>query len=140
MSVIIPSMCKISLNDDITKSGNNSKRNDSPAAKITVNNTKLIIITNKISSVSKVTDKYDIGKTLGDGNFAVVKYAKQRGTEQEYAIKIIDKSKMKGKEYMLENEIFIMKSCRHPNIVNLHEEFETKDEIYLITDLIKVNS
>ena len=87
--------------------------------------------------MAKITDKYDIGKTLGDGNFAVVKYAKLRNSDHEYAIKIIDKSKMKGKEYMLENEIFIMKSCNHPNIVNLHEEFETKEEIYLITDLIK---
>jgi doublecortin-like kinase 3 len=91
----------------------------------------------QVSSLAKISEKYEIGKTLGDGNFAVVKQAKLRNTDHEYAIKIIDKSKMKGKEYMLENEIFIMKSCRHPNIVNLHEEFETKDEIYLVTDLIK---
>jgi serine/threonine protein kinase len=38
---------------------------------------------------------------------------------------------------MIENEIYIMKSCNHPNIVKLHEEFETKDEVYLITDLVK---
>jgi serine/threonine protein kinase len=38
---------------------------------------------------------------------------------------------------MIENEIYIMKSCDHPNIVKLHEEFETKDEVYLITDLVK---
>jgi doublecortin-like kinase 3 len=34
-------------------------------------------------------------KTLGDGNFAVVKQAKLKNTDTEYAIKIIDKSKMK---------------------------------------------
>lgn len=39
---------------------------------------------------------------------------------------------------MIENEIRIMKSCNHSNIVKLHEEFETKDEVYLITDLVKV--
>lgn len=44
---------------------------------------------------------------------------------------------MKGKESMIENEIYIMKSCTHPNIVKLHEEFETKDEVYLVTDLVK---
>ena len=38
---------------------------------------------------------------------------------------------------MIENEIYIMKSCTHPNIVKLHEEFETKDEVYLVTDLVK---
>lgn len=91
----------------------------------------------QISSVSRVTDKYEILKTLGDGNFAVVKQSKQKNTDNEYAIKIIDKSKMKGKENMIENEIYIMKSCDHPNIVKLHEEFETKDEVYLVTDLVK---
>jgi serine/threonine protein kinase len=77
-------------------------------------------------------------KTLGDGNFAIVKQAKNKMTEHEYAIKIIDKSKMKGKENMIDNEIYIMKSCNHPNIVKLHEEFETKSEVYLVTDLVKV--
>ena len=39
---------------------------------------------------------------------------------------------------MIDNEIYIMKACNHPNIVKLHEEFETKDEVYLVTDLVKV--
>ena len=38
---------------------------------------------------------------------------------------------------MIENEIYIMKSCNHHNIVKLYEEFETKDEVYLVTDLVK---
>ncbi len=32
---------------------------------------------------------------MGDGNFAIVHRSKLRGTDREYAIKIIDKSKMK---------------------------------------------
>ena len=52
--------------------------------------------------------------------------------------KIIDKSKLKGKEHMLENEIEIMKLCNQPNIVKLIEEFETATEIYLIMELVKV--
>ena len=39
---------------------------------------------------------------------------------------------------MIENEIYIMRSCNHPNIVKLYEEFETQDEVYLITDLVKL--
>lgn len=49
----------------------------------------------KVSNASHVTDKYEFLKTLGDGNFAVVKQARQKNTDHEYAIKIIDKSKMK---------------------------------------------
>jgi serine/threonine protein kinase len=38
---------------------------------------------------------------------------------------------------MIDNEIYIMRSCNHPNIVKFHEAFETKEEVYLITDLVK---
>jgi len=34
---------------------------------------------------------------MGDGNFAVVRRSKQRDSDREFAIKIIDKSKMKVK-------------------------------------------
>ena len=51
---------------------------------------------------------------------------------------IIYKSKLKGKEHMIENEIEIMKLCNQPNIVKLIEEFETQTEIYLIMELVKV--
>ena len=76
----------------------------------------------------------------GDGNFAIVKQCQLRNTPNDYAMKIIDKKKLKGKEHMVENEIEIMKLCNHTNICKLIEEFETKDEIYLIMELVKVNS
>ena len=76
----------------------------------------------------------------GDGNFAIVKQCNLRNTPNEYAMKIIDKKKLKGKEHMVEHEIDIMKLCNHPNICKLIEEFETKDEIYLIMELVKVST
>lgn len=48
-----------------------------------------------------IESRYEIGKTIGDGNFAVVKECRLRTTESEFAMKIIDKSKMKGKEEMI---------------------------------------
>ena len=81
-----------------------------------------------------------ISVLTGDGNFAIVKQCQLRNTPNDYAMKIIDKKKLKGKEHMVENEIEIMKLCNHTNICKLIEEFETKDEIYLIMELVKVNS
>lgn len=57
----------------------------------------------------------------------------------DVAVKIIDKSKLMGKEDMLENEIFLMKMCDHVNIAKLYEEFETYEEIYLIMEFIEVS-
>nr|CAB3236351.1 serine/threonine-protein kinase DCLK1 [Phallusia mammillata] len=91
----------------------------------------------RIINRGDIESRYEIGKTIGDGNFAVVKECRLRNTESEYAMKIIDKSKLKGKEDMIENEIAIMKNCHHPNIVRLIEEFETEDEIYLVLEYIK---
>ena len=38
---------------------------------------------------------------------------------------------------MIENEVAIMRLCRHPNIVKLVEEFETIENIYLILELVR---
>ena len=40
-------------------------------------------------------------------------------------------------EDMIENEIAIMRLCRHPNIIKLVEEFETLENIYLILELVR---
>ncbi|KAF5399210.1 Doublecortin like kinase 3, partial [Paragonimus heterotremus] len=81
--------------------------------------------------------RYHIGRILGDGNFAVVRLARRRETGQLYAMKIIDKTKLKGKENMLQNEISIMHQCNHPNIVRLIEEFETPNEVWLAMEFVK---
>ncbi|XP_030061349.1 serine/threonine-protein kinase DCLK3 [Microcaecilia unicolor] len=84
-----------------------------------------------------VESYYEIGRTIGDGNFAVVKECRVHSGDQWYAMKIIDKSKLKGKEDMVENEISIIKSLSHPNIVQLLDDYETETEIYLILEYVK---
>lgn len=41
--------------------------------------------------------KFNIGDMIGDGNFAVVRLCIDKATNDEFALKIIDKSKCKGK-------------------------------------------
>ncbi|XP_041100855.1 serine/threonine-protein kinase DCLK3-like isoform X2 [Polyodon spathula] len=89
-----------------------------------------------IKTQSDIESFYETGRTVGDGNFAVVKECKLRNTDALYAMKIIDKAKLKGKEHMIENEISIIKSLSHPNIVRLLEEYETESEIYLIMEFV----
>ncbi|KAM4026646.1 serine/threonine-protein kinase DCLK3 isoform 2-T2 [Anomaloglossus baeobatrachus] len=80
---------------------------------------------------------YEIGRSIGDGNFAVVKECRLRKTNQEFAMKIIDKAKLAGKEDIIENEVKIIKLLSHPNIIKLLHDFETDNEIYLIMEYIK---
>lgn len=52
--------------------------------------------TKGIEERSKVEESYDIGKKIGDGNFAVVKECTKKETGEKFALKIIDKSKTRG--------------------------------------------
>uniref|UniRef100_A0A1B6KKI1 non-specific serine/threonine protein kinase n=1 Tax=Graphocephala atropunctata TaxID=36148 RepID=A0A1B6KKI1_9HEMI len=86
---------------------------------------------------SKVLSRYSVGLVIGDGNFAVVRrcFDKVKGTE--LALKIIDKSKCAGKEHMIENEVAILRSVQHPNIIRLVAEHDTPGELYLVMELVK---
>lgn len=52
---------------------------------------------NNIILPLSLRQKYTVGRMIGDGNFAVVRLCKDVTTNEEYALKIIDKSKCKGK-------------------------------------------
>ncbi|XP_075403193.1 serine/threonine-protein kinase DCLK3 [Tenrec ecaudatus] len=85
---------------------------------------------------TNVEKNYEPGRVIGDGNFAVVKECRHRESRQTYAMKIIDKSKLQGREDMVDSEIAIMQSLAHPNIVKLHEVYETDTEIYLTMEYV----
>ncbi|XP_037781520.1 serine/threonine-protein kinase DCLK1-like isoform X3 [Penaeus monodon] len=84
-----------------------------------------------------VTSRYSVGRILGDGNFAVVRGCVCRKTKEEYALKIIDKAKCRGKEHMIESEVSILRRVSHPNIVSLVEEFHTSQHLYLVMELVR---
>ncbi|XP_066921483.1 serine/threonine-protein kinase DCLK1-like isoform X2 [Clytia hemisphaerica] len=103
-----------------------------PENKIVYNERKTKVFDNK----SEIEKYYDIGKKLGDGNFAVVKEVTDKENDMKFALKIIDASKMEGKLPMLQNEIKIQRDCRHPNIVRLFHDMHSPTEIFLVMELI----
>ena len=112
-----------------------------------------------LKPLNAVTMRYDLGRTLGtcvypfssreiskcanlckpriflSGAFSEVKLAKDRETGREFAIKVIDKAKCKGKESMIETEVNILKRVRHENIIQLYEMYEVENRIYLVMEL-----
>ncbi|XP_015235837.1 PREDICTED: serine/threonine-protein kinase DCLK1-like isoform X1 [Cyprinodon variegatus] len=84
-----------------------------------------------------ISDRYRVGRMLGDGNFAVVRECVELSTGREYALKIINKGKCRGKEHMIQNEVAILRRVKHPNIVLLIEEVDTYNELYLVMELVK---
>ncbi|XP_007889454.1 serine/threonine-protein kinase DCLK1a isoform X2 [Callorhinchus milii] len=95
-------------------------------------------VVDEISQVpASIAERYKVGRTIGDGNFAIVKECIERSTNREYALKIINKSKCRGKEHMIQNEVSILRRVKHPNIVLLIEEMDTPSELYLVMELVK---
>ncbi|XP_073695738.1 MAP/microtubule affinity-regulating kinase 4 isoform X1 [Garra rufa] len=78
---------------------------------------------------------YRLLKTIGKGNFAKVKLARHILTGKEVAIKIIDKTQLNPTSLQkLFREVRIMKTLRHPNIVQLFEVIETEKTLYLVME------
>ncbi|GAB5591765.1 Calcium/calmodulin-dependent protein kinase type I [Umbelopsis nana] len=87
--------------------------------------------------VQTVPCKYKTGKVLGNGTYATVKEAMHIETGKYYAVKIINKKLMEGREHMIRNEINVLRriSQNHKNILSLVDYFETLNNLYLVTDL-----
>jgi len=83
--------------------------------------------------------KYELGRLLGQGNFAKVYYAKHIVSGQSVAIKIVDKEKVSrvGMINQIKREISVMRLVQHPNIVQLYEVMASKTKIYFAMEYVK---
>ncbi len=93
------------------------------------------VITHKSAKAFSQHYKLD-PNILGEGAFGRVQKCTRKGTNEERAVKIIDKHLMNEVEKTrLLYEIDILKNLNHPNIVRLYEVFEDKMSIFLVTEL-----
>lgn len=88
--------------------------------------------------VGKIRDHYRIGKVLGSGAFGEVRLCLHKDTQTQRAVKVLRKNLLDDKEMdMLKNEISILKSMDHPNIVKMYEFLEDEKRIYIVTEICK---
>lgn len=82
--------------------------------------------------------KYELGRVLGEGTFAKVKFARNIETGQSVAIKILDKEKILKDKLVeqIKREISTMKLVKHPNIVQLYEIMASKSKIYFVIEYV----
>ncbi|KAH8741613.1 calmodulin-domain protein kinase 2 [Cryptosporidium ryanae] len=87
-----------------------------------------------LSTKGDINDFYTLEKTIGRGTWGEVKVAIQKGTGIKRAAKKIPKYFVEDVE-RFRQEIEIMKSLDHPNIIRLYETFEDNTDIYLVMEL-----
>ena len=80
---------------------------------------------------------YTFKKRLGSGAFGTVRVAyKTINPKKVFAIKSIERETLKGEEKTLQQELGILISADHPNIVKLYEVFLDHKYIHLVTELL----
>ncbi|XP_007018316.2 PREDICTED: CBL-interacting serine/threonine-protein kinase 8 isoform X1 [Theobroma cacao] len=88
--------------------------------------------------VVRKVGKYEIGRTIGEGTFAKVKFAQNTETGESVAMKVLDRSTIIKHKMVdqIKREISIMKLVRHPYVVRLHEVIASRTKIYIILEFI----
>ncbi|CAN1341101.1 CBL-interacting serine/threonine-protein kinase 8 [Linum perenne] len=88
--------------------------------------------------VVRKVGKYEVGRTIGEGTFAKVKFAQNTETGESVAMKVLDRSTIFKHKMVdqIKREISIMKLVRHPNVVRLHEVLASRTKIYIILEFI----
>ena len=81
-------------------------------------------------------DDLTLDKLLGKGAFGEVHLTKLAGDDKYYATKVYDREKVEPTPAMkyLKNEISIMHSLDHPNIIKLIKVKKTKKHFYIVTE------
>nr|QSH71661.1 CBL-interacting protein kinase [Hedychium coronarium] len=88
--------------------------------------------TTKVKRVSK----YELGRTIGEGTFAKVKFARNIETGEPVAIKILDKEKVLKHKLVeqIKREVATMKLIKHPNVVRIYEVMGSKSKIFIVLE------
>eukprot|EP00470_Lotharella_oceanica_P010878 CAMPEP_0170190702 /NCGR_PEP_ID=MMETSP0040_2-20121228/49930_1 /TAXON_ID=641309 /ORGANISM="Lotharella oceanica, Strain CCMP622" /LENGTH=414 /DNA_ID=CAMNT_0010438631 /DNA_START=46 /DNA_END=1290 /DNA_ORIENTATION=+ len=82
-------------------------------------------------------EEYERLEELGVGRFSSVICAEHKRTKVKYAMKVIEKVNIDEKEQQaLHTEIAVLRMLRHPNILSLKHVFETRRQIFIITNLV----
>ncbi|OQR93420.1 protein kinase [Achlya hypogyna] len=84
-----------------------------------------------------IDEYYALGRELGRGRFSRVLEATHRTKQVKCAVKIMDKTQLGAQEKeLLRTEIAILKLVKHKHIIRLFDVFESKQNIYIVTELL----
>ncbi|OHT16140.1 CAMK family protein kinase [Tritrichomonas foetus] len=82
---------------------------------------------------------YHIESRISSGSFSVVFLVHHVSTHEKFAMKVVNRARMieASTIYQLEQELRIMETSSHPNIVKLQEIIYSPENVYIIMELCK---
>ena len=97
----------------------------------------------KLSSydlLQSVNTKYEIRESLGKGGYGNVFKAYKKNSNEQFAVKVIQKSKIQSKDYKyISQEINILKlikKANHKNVIKPYEIYENSEFIFIIFEYV----
>merc|ERR1712012_1359273 len=82
----------------------------------------------------RLADQYDILEKLGQGSAGVLHHAKRRADGKEVALKTIPKIDPEFTAFT-QKEYNVLRSIKHPHIIQAFDFFETEEQIVLVLEL-----
>ena len=86
-----------------------------------------------LSIASQVLRNYNVKALIGRGSFSRVLRVESKGTKELYALKIVEKRQLEGNNY--QTELNLLQLISHPNVVKLHEAFQSSKKAYYVIEL-----
>jgi len=83
--------------------------------------------------------KYKVGNKIFEGFKYSIRKIKQRTTSRHYSVKTIHKKSLHSnlEKTGITNELSILKSLDHPNLLKLHEVYEDPNNIYMVCEKLE---
>ena len=89
-------------------------------------------------SINSITDNYDIIKQISKGENEIIYKLKNIKTGKFFSCKKISKISNKKQDKIIK-EVNILSKIDHPNIINTYEIYETKNDLFTITEYCNGN-
>lgn len=90
------------------------------------------------ASSRRFNDKYKLGEKIGEGGFASVFKAVCLETNEEVAVKLINKRQFDMQAAReLEREMHVMRVMEHENIIKTHDVYNVPDRVLIVMDLMR---
>lgn len=119
-----------------------SPRQSSIATSNKINNVDDIIVNPALfvfESGQRFNEAYRMGEILGNGAFGDVLWCVRRDTGARRAVKVCRKEAFTTKQQQIDmvNEVAILKTLDHPNIIRVYETFEDQKRYFIVMELCK---
>lgn len=129
------------VNDALVGRNNHRELGDGDDVTI-LNEARFVFRYPRTRATNDFDQQYHILQQLGSGHFATVYFCAERSTGIQYAVKVFEKrpvpsDSQKSNNESLQQEIALLMSVNHPNLLCLKETFNESNAVYLVTELAR---